>query len=226
MTVRPTTLSEVITHFQQLTEREKSGLAREIHDDLGGYLIGAMMDLSILAPHIAGALGPEAHQKMVRVRQALASAVELTRRFTEQLRPTLLDNVGLFTALRWQLKIASERTHIKCVGDLPETEPRLNSRALIALFRSSEEALAIGMNRASVTEVEVVGSVDEKELSLRFTADGGFLPDKPTDIVNLMLESVRHRIRCLGGTVDVENPRSGGIVLAMRTPTANITVVQ
>ncbi len=225
MTAELNTIFEMVSHFQQLTERERSGLARELHDDLGGYLIGAVMDLTTLAPHIAGAMGPAAHDKMTRARQALASAIVLTRRLTEQLRPTLLDNVGLFAALRWQLKNACERTHIKCVDDLPAEEPRLNSRASIALFRSSQEALIVGIDRCSVTELELIGSMDDKQLSLRFAADGGVLPERPTDVANLMLESLRHRIRTLGGAVQVQNPPSGGIVVVISAPTANVTAI-
>jgi signal transduction histidine kinase len=222
MTTELNTIYEMVSHFQQVTEREKSGLARELHDDLGGYLIGAVMDLTTLAPDIPTAMGAEAHNKMTRARQALASAIALTRRLTEQLRPTLLDNVGLFTALRWQLKNACERTHIKCSDDLPTDEPRLTSRASIALFRSAQEALIVGIDRCSVTELELVGSMDDKQLYLRFAADGGLLSDRPNDVANLMLQSLRHRIRTLGGAVQVENPSSGGIVVAISAPTANV----
>lgn len=222
MTAELSTIFEMVSHFQQLTERERSGLARELHDDLCGYLIGAVMDLTTLAPNVAAAMGPEAHEKMTRARQALASAIVLTRRLTEQLRPTLLDNVGLFTALRWQLKNASERTHIKCIDDLPAEEPRLSSRASIGLFRSCQEALVVGTSRSSVTELVLAGSIDDKEISLRLAADGGLLPDRPTDVANLMLESLRQRMRTLGGTVRVENPSCGGVVLAMSAPIANL----
>jgi signal transduction histidine kinase len=221
MTTELSTLFEMVSHFQQLSEREKSGLARELHDDLGGYLIGAVMDLTSLSSLIAS-LGPEANHKMMRARQAMTDAIALTRRLTEQLRPTLLDNVGLFTALRWQLKNAGDRAHVKCIDHLPEIEPQLSSRALIALFRSAQEALVVGLNRCSVTELEFDGSIDDKELSLRLVADGGMLPDRPNDIANLMLESIRQRIRALGGAVRVENPSSGGILLVMTTPMAKV----
>lgn len=154
---------EMISHFQQLAERDKAGVARELHDDLGGCLIGAVMDLSSLAPQFAS-LGPDAQAKMVRVRRALGEAIEVARRITEQLRPTLLDNVGLFTALRWQLKNVCARTQIKCTDSLPANEPRLNSRASIALFRSAQEALTVGLERPDVTELELIGRVDDKEL--------------------------------------------------------------
>lgn len=221
MTAQLTAIFEMISHFQQLAERDKAAVARELHDDLGGCLIGAVMDLSTLAPRIA-ALGPDAQDKMARVRRALGEAIEIARRITEQLRPTLLDNVGLFTALRWQLRNACVRTQIKCSDSLPASEPRLSSRAAIALFRSAQEALVVGMERRNVTELDLVGSMDDKVFLLRLAGDGGDLTDIPTDTANLMLESLRHRIRTLGGAVHVESRPKGGIVLAISTPTANV----
>jgi signal transduction histidine kinase len=221
MSAQLTTIFEMVSHFQQLAERDKAAVARELHDDLGGCLIGAVMDLSLLAPRIA-ALGSDVQDKMARVRRALGEAIEISRRITEELRPTLLDNVGLFTALRWQIKNACLRTQIKCSDTLPASEPRLNSRAAIALFRSVQEALVVGMERRDVTELELAGSMDDKELSLRLAGDGGDLPAMPTDIPNLMLESLRHRIRNLGGAVQVETRPSGGILLAMTAPMANV----
>jgi signal transduction histidine kinase len=170
-------------------------------------------------------LGPDAQDKMARVRRALGDAIEISRRITEQLRPTLLDNVGLFAALRWQLKNACVRTQIKCNDRFPAGEPRLSSRAAIALFRSAQEALVVGMERRDVTELELTGSIDDKDLSLRLAGDGGDLPDVPTDIANLMLESLRHRIRTLGGTVRLESPPHGGIVLAISAPLANVVSI-
>jgi signal transduction histidine kinase len=221
MTAQLTAIFEMVSHFQQLAELDKAAVARELHDDLGGCLIGAVMDLSTLAPRIS-ALGPEAKDRMARIRRALGEAIEITRRITEQLRPTLLDNVGLFTALRWQLENVCGRTQIKCNGRLPTIEPRLSSRAAIALFRSAQEAFVVGMERRDVTQLELAGSMDDLELALQLAGDGGDLPDLPTATANLMLESLRHRIRTLGGTVHVDSPAEGGIVLSIRTPTANI----
>jgi two-component system, NarL family, sensor histidine kinase UhpB len=215
------TIFEMVSHFQQLAEREKSSLARQLHDDLGGCLIGAVMDLSMLAPGIAS-LGADAQDKMTRVRRALGDAIEIARHVTEQLRPTLLDNVGLFAALRWQLKNACAKTQVKCTDDLPTSEPQLNSPAAIALFRSAQEALIVGLERPDVTELDLVGSLDDKELSLRLASHGSDLPVTPTDISNLMLESLRHRIRTLGGVVQVDKIPSGGIVLAISAPIENL----
>jgi signal transduction histidine kinase len=222
MTPQFNTTFEMIAHFQELAEHDKAELAGELHDDLGGFLIGAVMDLSMLAPRVA-TLGKDAQEKMGRIRQALGSAIELTRRITEQLRPTLLDNVGLFAALRWQLKNACIRSNVACTDALPVAEPQLTPRASIALFRSAQEALFVGIERPEVTHLELTGSMDDTALSLQITGDGrGLSNNKASEITNLVLESIRHRIRALGGAVILQTPSKGGIVLAMTAPVANV----
>jgi signal transduction histidine kinase len=221
MTVKLNNTYEMVAHFQQLAEHDKTLLARELHDELGGLLIGAVMDLGLLAPRIAS-LDDDFQQRIGRVRHALGGAIELTRRITEELHPTLLDNVGLFAASRWLLKNACVRTHVKCIDNLPEREPSLTSRASIALFRTVQEAVLVGLERPQVTEVNLIGKLDDDELSFKIEGDGERVPDDPNDLANLTLESIRHRIRALGGTVIVESPPQGGVLLVMSTPLANV----
>ena len=222
MSVPLETTFEMITHFQQLAEREKASFARELHDELGGLLIGAVMDLALLAPRLVS-LPDDVQQRVGRVRHALGSAIELSRRITEELHPTLLDNVGLFAALRWQLRNACAKTKIKCVDDLPDREPRLTTRASIALFRSAQEALLIGLERDAVTEIELVGKIDDSALSIQIRGDGANFVDEPQNLSSLALESIRHRIRALGGVVSVAHPPDGGIIVDVTTPIAKIT---
>jgi signal transduction histidine kinase len=220
LTVRPI----IFVRFQRTLVKSLSDqqrLARQLHDELGGLLIGAVMDLALLAPRIA-AMGGDSPQKMGRVRQALQSAIELSRRITEQLHPTLLDNVGLSLALRWQLRTICAKSKIKCTEDLPHAEPRLTSDASIALFRSAQEALLIGVERQGVTAIVLAATVDDQMLSIQIVGDGAQLPNEPRALVSVTLESVRHRVRTLGGAVNVEHPPDGGIVLAVKAPIANV----
>jgi signal transduction histidine kinase len=221
MSAQLDTTVEMIAHFQQLAELEKASLARNLHDEVGGLLIGAVMDLSLLVPRLGG-LPDDVKQRVGRVRQALGSAIDLTRRITEELHPTLLDNVGLFAALRWQLRNACAKTKIKCTDDLPITEPRLTTRASIALFRSAQEALIIGIERDAVTAIKLVGKIDDNALSIQVRGDGAKLVDEPHNLGHLTLESIRHRIRALGGEVSVEYPPDGGIIVEVNTATANV----
>jgi signal transduction histidine kinase len=215
------TVFEMVTHLQRLAEREKAALARELHDELGGLLISAVMDLSTLSPRVA-ALGDDAKDKMRRLREALHSAIEITRRITEELRPTLLDNVGLFAALRWQLKQVCARSKVNCTDDLPASELRLTPGASIALFRSAQEALLVGLEPHGVSAIALAGKVDGSALLIQIKGDGANLIDEPRPLWHITLESIRHRVRALGGEVNVDHPPNGGIVVVVSTPIANV----
>ena len=212
---------EMVAHFQKLAEHEKAALARELHDELGGFLISAVMDLSILSPRVAD-LGEDAKEKMRRLREALQSAIGITRRITEELRPTMLDNVGLFAALRWQLKQVCARSKINCTDDLPASELRLTPAASIALFRSAQEALLVGLEREGVTAIALAGKVHNSALFIQIKGDGANLIDEHRTLGHVTLESIRHRIRALGGELNIEHPPNGGIVVAVCTPIANV----
>jgi len=207
----------MLADFRQQAERDKSALSRALHDDLGGLLIGAVMDLSILSPQLA-ILGDDAQLKMTRVRQALDSAIELTRRLTDQLRPTLLDNVGLFAASRWLLKNACAHRDVHCIDCLPSEEPRLASAHSIDLFRSVQEALIIGLERDGVTTITVVGTVADSTLSFQIIVDGTPLLEEPHGPRALMLESIRHRIHAWDGAVTLNRMPEGGIELSITCP--------
>ncbi len=107
-------LIELSTHLQNVAEREKAVLARELHDELGGLLVGARMDISWAEQHLAGD-DPGVKERLRRVQQSLSAGVDLKRRIIEELRPTLLDNVGLFAALALAIE-----------GDLRQRRPQMH----------------------------------------------------------------------------------------------------
>ena len=204
----------MIAHFPQQVERDRSALSRALHDDLGVLLIGAVMDLSILSPQLV-ILGDDVQRRMIRVRQALDYAMELTRRLTDQ---PLLDNVGLFAALRWLLKNACAHRDVHCIDSFPSEEPRLTSAHSIALFRSVQEALTIGLERDGVTTVTVVGKVDDNTLSFRIIVDGTPSLEERHGPRALMLESIRHRVHAWDGAVTLNRLPDGGIELSITFP--------
>src|SRR6266849_5868732 len=146
--------SEIVTNLQALVERDKAELAREIHDELGGYLIAASMDVTVLK-HRFALLDEDSQQRFTRVSSMLNAAVDMMRRVTEELHPTLLDNVGLFAALRWQMKHMSNRSKLTCTEHFPETEPSFSAAASIALFRIGQEALVVAEDQEAVTAVDL-----------------------------------------------------------------------
>ncbi len=214
-------LIELSTHLQRVAEREKAGLARELHDELGGLLVGARMDISWAEEHLAGE-HPEVSMRLQRVQQSLSAGVDIKRRMIEELRPTLLDNVGLFAALRWQLKETCGTAGIRCVESYPNEEPTLTSEAAIALFRIAQEAFTNILKHSEAKSVDVTLIIDKDALVMKISDDGkGISAAQLTAIGSNGLASMRHRVRALSGRLDIRgSPGSGGTTLLVRIPAA------
>jgi signal transduction histidine kinase len=214
-------LVELSTHLQNVAEREKASLARELHDELGGLLVGARMDISWAEQHLAKD-NPELKLRLHRVQQNLSAGVDLKRRIIEELRPTLLDNVGLFAALRWQMKETCGNAGLKCTESFPEDEPRFKSEASIALFRIAQEAFNNILKHSAAKSVDLTLGLDEETLLLRVVDDGTGIPaERFTAVASHGLASMRHRVRALGGRFEVRSPASGGTTLIVQIPVAN-----
>jgi signal transduction histidine kinase len=214
-------LVELSTHLQNVSEREKASLARELHDELGGLLVGARMDISWAEQHMAKD-DPDLKLRLNRVQQNLAAGVDLKRRIIEELRPTLLDNVGLFAALRWQMKETCTGAGLKCSESYPDEEPRFKSEASIALFRIAQEAFSNILKHSQAKTADISLDMDDETLLLRIADDGVGMPaEQFTAIGSHGLASMRHRVRALGGRLDVRKPASGGTMLIVQIPIAN-----
>jgi signal transduction histidine kinase len=214
-------LVELSTHLQSVSEREKASLARELHDELGGLLVGARMDISWVEQHFAKN-DPDIKQRLQRVQHNLSAGVDLKRRIIEELRPTLLDNVGLFAALRWQLKETCKSAGLACIESYPDEEPKFKSEAAIALFRIAQEAFSNILKHSSAKTVDISLDMDEETLLMRISDDGiGIPPGRFTAVASHGLASMRHRVRALGGRLDVRSPASGGTMLLVQIPLQN-----
>ena len=214
-------LVELSTHLQNVSEREKASLARELHDELGGLLVGARMDISWAEQHMTKD-DPDLKLRLNRVQQNLAAGVDLKRRIIEELRPTLLDNVGLFAALRWQMKETCMAAGVKCSESYPDEEPRFKSEASIALFRIAQEAFSNILKHSQAKTADISLDMDDETLLMRISDDGIGMPaEQFTAIGSHGLASMRHRVRALGGRLDVRNPASGGTMLIVQIPIEN-----
>jgi signal transduction histidine kinase len=211
-------LVELSTHLQNVAEREKAVLARELHDELGGLLVGARMDISWAEQHLAKD-DPDMKQRLHRVQQNLSAGVDLKRRIIEELRPTLLDNVGLFAALRWQLKETCGRAGLKCIESYPDEEPKLTSEAAIALFRIAQEAFTNILKHSAAKSMDITLDMGGDAIVMQISDDGKGIPaSRLTAVGSHGFASMRHRVRALGGRLDVRSPASGGTTLLVQIP--------
>jgi signal transduction histidine kinase len=209
-------LVELSTHLQSLAEREKAALARELHDELGGLLVGALMDISWADQHLAAGEA-DLKQRLGRVQQNLSASIDMKRRIIEELRPTLLDNVGFIAALRWQIKEVCTRAGLKCNVYFPDEELKFSADAGIALYRIAQEAFSNVLKHSGAKTMDVTLDIDDDAIVFRITDDGNWVSGAGTATGAHVLSSMRHRVRALGGTFDVTSSPTGG-ALDVRIP--------
>jgi signal transduction histidine kinase len=216
-------LTDLARHLQHVQEEERARLSRGLHDELGGILLAARMDVTWMERHGPGD-DASVKQRLERLRKVLDQGIELKRRVVEELRPTLLDTMGLLAALRWQSQETCKRANLRCIERYPDEEPRLNRAGAIALFRVVQEALANVAKHAKASNVEITFETSNQEVILTVHDDG--VGAAPTDLARPRshgIAGMRHRINVLGGRFDVSPGPGRGTTVQVRVPLENVT---
>jgi len=200
-------LTAVIEHLQSSVERERVTLSRALHDDLGGLLVSAVMDVGWIEQHQTTA---DLRERLSRVRSALAAAIDLKRNLIEDLRPSLLDNFGLFAAYRWHVKHACARAGVTCKERYPAEEIHFRPDALGALFRIMQEMLQVIFTEKSVKEIDVSVETGVDELVLRtdHSHDGLEISDVFQRLPTQM-GAITRRINTFGGRFTLQRHDTG-----------------
>lgn len=223
--VSGTAVKQLIEHIQTFAEHQKALLARELHDELGGLLVGAVMDLAWAEQHLS-APPLELKQKLTRARQTLSAAIDLKRKLIEELRPTLLDNVGLFAALRWHAQSTCKRIGLACVIHIPEEESRFSPNIPIALFRIVQEAFAV-IVAPPAASAELNVALGQRALSIQLsneatTSSSTNESKSDSDFRGFSVAAVGQRVAALGGEFKLLHLAAGGLNMTASFPVESV----
>ena len=215
---RTADLQELSSHMLRMGELQKSALARELHDELGGLLVAIRMDLAQLRRRIV-LPDEDAETRWERVNNALASGVALKRRIIEELRPTLLDNLGLVAAVRWQVEQSTALAGLALEVDLPEEEPELGDDTAIAIFRCVQEALSNILKHAGATRVKLSMQRSGQQLRITIEDDGVGLPaDAAKYPGSHGLKQMNFRMQAVGGEIRLASVLPHGTLTILIVP--------
>ena len=204
-------LSALSTHLQELSENEKSELARNLHDELGGLLTAAKMDLSWLQSRVPDAALQE---RLAQLGGVLDEAMDLKRRVVEDLRPSLLDHFGLPTALRAYVDSACAKAGLRAELALPEDGAPMPKQTAIALFRIVQEGVTNIIRHAGAQVVTLRFTLEGEACRIILTDDGrGFDAADPKFRWSHGITGMRQRVRGLGGQFDLESAPGAGTTL-------------
>jgi protein-histidine pros-kinase len=215
-------LTELYRHLQHVQEEERAQLSRGLHDELGGVLLVARMDVTWLQQNPPHDLA-EYRARLERIRAALDQGIDLKRRVVEELRPTLLDTMGLVAALRWQIEETCGRAGIGCRERFPETEPVLSRAGAITLFRVAQEALTNVIKHSRAKEIDIALDFTDLNVVLAITDDGvGSTVEALSRPKAHGVAGMRHRVQVLGGRLDIRTAPGAGTRIRVQVPLAGV----
>jgi PAS domain S-box-containing protein len=213
-------LRRLSASIESAREDERTGIARELHDQLGQSLTALKLDLAWLQRRLKET--SSAAEMGDRVKESMQLADELIaqmRRISSELRPALLDDGGLVSALRWQAEEFTRRARIACTVQSTVTDGHLGRDVTTAVFRVLQEALTNVTRHAGATHVVVRLSERDGHLDLEVEDDGkGFDPQDLSHPRALGVVGMRERARRLGGTLGFTAAAPHGAVVHLSLP--------
>ena len=210
-------LRALASRLQKVREEERTVIAREIHDELGQALTGLRLDVSWMKRRL-----PHDHESVAQcasIVQRIDQTLNAVRRIATELRPSVLDQLGLAAALEWQGHEFATRTGLAvdidlCADDIPIPDD-LGSSA----FRILQESLTNIARHAMATRVTITLRLSPRRMKLVVADDGVGIPLSRLDGTgSLGLVGMRERALACGGTLDVARGPRGGTVITLRVP--------
>ncbi|MEZ0334728.1 MAG: GAF domain-containing sensor histidine kinase, partial [Gemmatimonadales bacterium] len=212
-------LARLSARMVEQHEEERRRLSRELHDETAQVFSAVKMELGVLRDSAE----PAQSARLDQVLGMIDTGIRSIRSVTNDLRPSLLDDLGLLPALRSLVSDCSERTGIRIGLAAPAALPRLSSEAELALFRALQEALSNVLRHAGARSIDVGISVRREGVLLEVRDDGrGLPPDATPELLerrgHMGLAGMRERIGALGGTVRLQSEPGEGALLEVLVP--------
>lgn len=208
-------LAELTAHIEQVKEQERTRIAREIHDDLGGNLTAIKMALTMLTQRLP-ADQPQLLERAEYVDALVDRTIEAVHRISLDLRPSMLD-FGLVAALEWQSKEFEKQNGISCAFSSTDMEIDLNLDHATALFRIFQEALTNIAKHARASHVTVRLQRLRQHILLTIADDGvGIAQADRSKPHSFGLRGMSERANALGGTMVLSAAPDGGTVVTIK----------
>jgi len=218
---RTAELSELSSNLQNVQEEERSRLAHDIHDELGSILVTAKMDLSWVYNRLKDR-DPDLSQKLARAMSSLDEGVDIKRRIIEDLRPTVLDSLGLGAAIDWYVNHTGQRGNLKCELSIKPADIQVPSAISIALFRVLQEALTNILRHAKASNAWITLQQERDGLTFVIRDDGiGLASGSEQKKLSHGVLGMRQRITSLGGQFQIGGGPGTGTTIRIFVPLAS-----
>ena len=215
-------LRALAAHLELVREEERTRIARELHDEFGQALTALKMDHSSLARDLlenAGTAAAPFLQRIERMSSVIDNTVTKMQNIARELRPDVLDNLGLLEAVEWYADEYHRRSGIVCTINLPTKRFVVDEKVSTALFRVLQEALTNVARHAEATRVEVTLARTEREIVLVVNDNGkGISQEAKASPDSLGILGMSERVLSLDGKLEIEGVPGEGTRVSVRVP--------
>ncbi len=217
-------LHDLASHLQLSAEKERSVMARDIHDELGGAMTIMKVGLAGLARPAPEANGRDRASLLARVRaldEVVDSTLKWGRRAASNLRPQILDDFGIVAALEWQAAEFQKRIGIRCLTEISSDDIPLDREQSTVVFRICQEALTNVTRHAQATRVCISLNVDCGTLELAVRDNGVGISEKEKALsLSMGLVGMRERANAVGGELRLAGEPGEGTTVTLQIPNA------
>jgi len=205
-------------HLQQIREKDRTYIAREVHDQLGQSLSALTIDLSRLRDR----LPKKNHwlrKQVQEIERQISGTMQSVREICRELRPPVFDDFGLTAAIKWYLREFQKRTGISCSAEIDEEIPDHDKELDLVILRIFQEALTNTLRHAEATRVEVTLKSRSKKLELRIHDNGkGISAEQITNPLSLGILGIHERVRFRGGQSLFTGSPDNGTTMTVSIP--------
>lgn len=208
-------LHQLSKHIENARENERLNLARELHDDLGQALTAVKIDLQIIKKHSTEDI---VQDKLEDAKQLIGSTIKTVQRITSQLRPEILEDLGLEAAIDWYANEFSQRYGIEIFLDIENNIPVSNEDAL-PIFRIMQESLTNIARHAKATHIEISLCTQGKNILFTISDNGkGISANEINSKKSFGIMSMKERTAFIGGTFDISPGAQFGSEISICLP--------
>ncbi|MEI6050446.1 MAG: PAS domain-containing protein [Bacteroidota bacterium] len=209
---------QLTQYIEKVRESERIAISRELHDDLGQALTAVKIDLGSIRQIVTS---NELVVKISKVSDLVSETIKTVQKLTSQLRPQIIDDLGLESAIEWYAKEFEQRSKIKIILDL---DPGLSITpdASLIIFRVMQETLTNVARHSGATQVNIKLTIFGDDINLRISDNGiGISEDEISSKKSFGIISMRERAASLRGTFKIYRGKKGGTVIELVFPLSN-----
>jgi len=211
-------MSDLNAHLETVREQERLAISREIHDEVGQTLTALKLDLSWIQNRVAKP-HPELQERLAEMRKGLDYLIAKAQHITAELRPPLLDNLGLVAAIEWQVRQFRKRSGIECRFLPPEGALPLDEKIATVVMRIFQEALTNILRHAHATLVQVSLYFGEGYLELEIADNGsGISPEEVGSTTAYGVMGMQERARLCQGELEIIGRPGKGTTVTLTVP--------